>query len=80
MTTVTPMPKHLDARQRAFRTFVGSLLAVVLAAAGTALTSALDGGIHWTREYWVATGAAVGLAALNAAVAYVMRYWAPPSN
>lgn len=75
---VVPPSKAADASSRAVRTFVGSLIAVALTAAGTALTAALAGGIRWTAAYWQAVGAAVGLAVVNAAVAYVLRHLATP--
>lgn len=79
MTIIPSLPKHLDARQRAVRTFLGSLLSAVLAAALPVVLS-LAGQIHWTREWWLAAATAVGLAALNAAVAFVMRYVKPPTQ
>lgn len=73
-----PLPKHLDARQRAVRTFMGGLLSAVLAAVVPVLL-ATAGQIRWTREWWLATAAALGLVALNAAVAYILRYAKPPA-
>jgi hypothetical protein len=74
-----PLPKHLDARQRAVRTFVGSLLSAVLAAVLPVALS-LAGEIRWTRTWWLAAGASVGMAALNAGVSYALRYWKPPAS
>jgi uncharacterized membrane protein YcjF (UPF0283 family) len=70
-------PAHLDARSRAVRTFIGSLAAAVVAAV-IPVALALAGQIQWTREWWIAAATSVGLAALNAAVAYVARHWFPP--
>lgn len=78
MTIIPSLPKHLDARQRAVRTFIGSLLSAVLVGVAP-VVEALAGQIQWTRGWWVAAVSAVGLAAVNAAVAYVLRYLKPPT-
>lgn len=74
-----PAPANVDARSRAWRTFLQGLIAAVVVAVGPVVATAA-GGIHWTREYWIGLGVLAGNAAVAAAVAYVMRFLKPPST
>jgi len=73
-----PPPAHLDARNRAVRTFLQGLLATVFAAIGPVLLS-WTGTIRWTKEWWIASGTALGLVALTAVISYITRYTHPPN-
>lgn len=73
-----PAPAHIDARSRAWRTFLQGLITAVLVAVGPIVAVAVGGGIKWTKEYWLGLGLLVGAAAVSAAVAYVMRFVKPP--
>jgi heme/copper-type cytochrome/quinol oxidase subunit 4 len=75
--TLIPPTTAADARNRAIRTFLGGLLAVVLAAAVPVVMVAA-GSIRWTKEWWIALGVAVAQVSLTAAISYVARYTHPP--
>jgi len=75
-----PIPKSAtaDARQRAWRSYVGGLIVAVLAAVLPIVQAAL-GNIEWSSAWWLALLNAVASPALYAVVAYAGRHVAPPA-
>ena len=71
------MNAHLDAMNRALRTFVQGL-AVDTAAAVTLVLTAQLGDLHWTRAWWAALGVLLVKTAVSTAVAYASRRLKPP--
>jgi hypothetical protein len=71
------MSAHLDAVNRATRTFVQGLLVDVSAAVVLVATTQL-GDLRWTQAYWTALGLLLIKTALSAGVSYVGRRVAPP--
>ena len=75
------MDPRLDARNRAWRTFVQGLLTDVLAAVLLVAIPAINGSdFAWSGKFWVALGLLVAKSALMAAVSYVARQVLPPAN
>lgn len=77
-TLPTPAPTAADAKNRAFRTLVQSLLVDVGAAVVLALTPLLS-GIEWKRSYWIAVGLLAARSAVTALVSWVARRVIPPA-
>lgn len=69
---------HLDAVNRAARTFIQGLLVDVLGAVVLVLTTQL-GDLQWTKTYWAALGLLLMKTAISAGVAYVYRRVRPPA-
>lgn len=69
---------HLDALNRAARTFVQGLLVDVTAAV-TLVASTQLGDLHWTKAYWTALYLLLTKTAVSTAVAYVYRRVRPPA-
>jgi hypothetical protein len=74
-----PPSATVDARNRAWRTFVQGLgVDVALSGAG-ALTIAMTAPeFAWSKAYWVGVGLAVAKTVLTTATAYVSRKLKPP--
>lgn len=75
----TPAPTAADAKNRAFRTLVQSLLVDVGAAVVLAITPLL-GGVEWSKGYWIAVGLLAARSAVTALVSWVARRVVPPAT
>lgn len=79
MATTYPPSATVDARNRAWRTFVQGLAVDVLLSAAAALTLALSAPeLTWSKPYWIGVGLAVGKSVLQAVTSYAARHIAPP--
>lgn len=77
-TIVLPATAAVDARNRAFRTFVQGLGIDVLIAVLLVLVPAVA-GLEWSVAWWAALGLAAARSALGAGVAYLARMFVPPA-
>lgn len=68
---------HVDAKDRAWRTFIQGLGIDVAIAVTLVLVVAFK-DIEWTPLYWAGLGSSLGRTILQAAVAYVMRVFVKP--
>jgi hypothetical protein len=82
--TPTPIPPPsvaVDAKNRAWRTFIQGLLSDVLITALVTLTAALsDPGFVFSRVYLTGVAILIAKSALSAGIAYGMRYSKPPGS
>ena len=74
-----PAPANVDAKSRAWRTFVQGAT-VTVAAAVVPVVLAATGTIEWTGAWWAALGVTVGQTALTAGLSYVARRLVPPAT
>ncbi len=75
----TPAPAAQDAKNRAFRTLLQSLLVDVGAAVVLAITPLLS-GVEWSKGYWIAVGLLAARSAVTALVSWVARRVVPPAS
>lgn len=75
----TPAPTAADARNRAFRTLMQSLLVDVGAAVVLAITPLLA-NIEWKQSYWIAVGLLAARSAVTALVSWAARRLFPPAS
>ena len=72
--------KHLDAKNRAWRTLVQGLGVDVVGAVLALLSTQLV-DVRWTRAFWLALGAMVVKTIVQTVVAYISRHLiAPPDK
>jgi len=75
-----PPSTDVDAKNRAFRTFVQGLGVDVVSATALAVVPMLAGSdFAWSRAYWLAVAGLAGKTAVLSAVSYVARKVAPPA-
>jgi hypothetical protein len=79
MVNIQPAPADTaaDARNRAVRTLVQSLLVDVALALVLALTPVLA-DIKWERSYWVAVGLLAARSVITAVLSWAARKLVPP--
>jgi uncharacterized membrane protein YcjF (UPF0283 family) len=75
----TPAPAAIDAKNRAWRTLVQSLLVDVGAAVILAITPLLA-NIEWKKSYWLAVGLLAARSAVTALVSWISRKVVPPAT
>jgi hypothetical protein len=72
-----PAIVEVDAKDRAFRTFIQGL-GIDEAIAVTLVLAVAFTTIEWTPTYWLTLAASLGRTILQSAVAYVMRVFVKP--